>query len=96
MRKIKGTTSTGFQFTIDEEARDDYDLLVALGELDDNPNKPWYIDRVANMLLGKDGFEKLRDHCRGESGRVIATKVAEEITNIFDAIKAGESDTKNS
>lgn len=96
MGKIKGTTSTGFSFEIDEEARNDYDLLIALGELEDNPQKPWYIDRVAKMLLDKDGFEKLRDHCRGKSGRVIATKIAEEITNIFDAIKAGESDTKNS
>lgn len=96
MKKLKGTTATGFSFEIDEEARDDYELLIALGDLEKNPEQLWKMHDVAVTLLGVEGEKKLCEHCRGKSGRVLSSKIAEEIRNIFDVLKDGESDTKNS
>ena len=94
MKKIKGTTPTGFQFTIDEEARDDMEILERLvdmsrGDLTAMPD-------VLLALLGADQKKALYEHCRGKSGRVSSKAVAKELQGIFDATKAGESDTKNS
>ena len=33
MKKLKGTTATGFSFEIDEEARDDMELLERLVDM---------------------------------------------------------------
>ena len=86
---LKGKTDTGFRFSIDEEARDDMELLenlalMAGGDLSVMPN-------TLVMLLGEEQKKKLYDHCRGESGRVSSKKVMAELEDIFN--KAGEADT---
>ena len=94
MKKIKGATVTGFQFTIDEDARDDMEILERLvdmsrGDISAAPD-------VLMSLLGEEQKKALYDHCRGKNGRVSSKKVMEELRNIFDAVKEEESDTKNS
>lgn len=94
MKKIKGTTATGFQFTIDEDARDDMEILERLvdmsrGDLTAMPD-------VLLALLGDDQKKALYEHCRGKNGRVSSKAVATELQGIFEVTKEGESDTKNS
>ena len=45
------------------------------------------LPKLAEQLLGKDQKAKLYDYCRGETGRVSATKVIEELGAIFAAIQ---------
>ena len=94
MKKIKGTTATGFQFTIDEDARDDMEILDRLidmsrGDISAAPD-------VLLALLGEEQKKALYEHCRGKNGRVSSKAVYLELQSIFDVTKAGESDTKNS
>lgn len=93
MKKIKGMTSTGFSFEIDEEARDDMEILERLidmsrGDLTAMPD-------VLIGLLGAEQKKALYEHCRGKSGRVSSKAVFAEVQSIFENTKAGESDTKN-
>jgi len=93
VKKIKGMTSTGFSFEIDEEARDDMEILERLidmsrGDLTAMPD-------VLIGLLGAEQKKALYEHCRGKSGRVSSKAVFAEVQSIFENTKAGESDTKN-
>lgn len=93
VKTITGTTSSGFTFEIDEEARDDMELLEELvamseGRMDKMPG-------VLTSLLGEEQKAALYEHCRGKSGRVSSKRVADELTDIFHNAKSTESDTKN-
>lgn len=90
---LSGKTATGFKFEIDEEARDDMELLDMISALDDG--KLQYVPKVALVLLGKEQKEALYEHCRNEKGRVSAREVIKEMYSIFNVIGNGESDTKN-
>lgn len=86
---IRGTTGSGFDFEIDEDALDDMELLEDLcaldrGELDALP-------AVLGRIIGTDQKKALYDHVRNEKGRVPTTAVVNEIKNIFEAAK----ETKN-
>lgn len=76
-----GTTESGFQYSIDQEVMDDYELLEDLCEVDNgNTGK---ITTVARRLLGNEQLKALKEHLRNENGRVPASKMIEEISQIF-------------
>lgn len=78
---IGGTTESGFQYNIDQEVMDDYELLEDLCEVDNgNAGK---ITTAARRLLGDDQLKALKEHLRNEKGRVPASKMIEEISQIF-------------
>ena len=80
---IKGKTKSGFNYHIDENVLQDYELLEAIAETEKNPI---YITKVVRMLLGDD-VDKLKDHVRDEKGHVSIEKMNAEITEIFEAQK---------
>lgn len=90
---IKGKTASGFAFLIDEEARDDMELLDVIVKLDAGEKQ--YMSEVVERLLGTKQRDKLYDHCRGKSGRVLASKVLAEVSSIFEYIQNNDSDLKN-
>lgn len=95
MAKITGKTKTGFSFSIDEEAKDDIELLEDIVEIEKGAYDA--IPRVVVSLLGEGQKKKLYEHCRNKkTGRVPATKVFAEIENIFNAIEESNSEIKNS
>lgn len=76
-----GTTESGFQYSIDQEVMDDYELLEDLCEVDNgNAGK---ITTAARRILGDDQLKALKEHLRNEKGRVPASKMIEEISQIF-------------
>lgn len=76
-----GTTESGFQYSIDQEVMDDYELLEDLCEVDNgNAGK---ITAAARRLLGNEQLKALKEHLRNENGRVPASKMIEEISQIF-------------
>ena len=87
---ITGKTESGFEFELDEESLDDYELLENLCDLDNGDISK--ITVAANQLLGKEQMNALKEHVRNEKGRVSAAKMIEEIAQIFNS----RSEVKNS
>ena len=54
---IKGKTESGFEFTISEDIKNDYELVENLGELEDNP---LILGKIVNQILGKEQTIKLK------------------------------------
>ena len=78
---IKGKTKSGFEFEIEEEVLDDYEILEDLCAVDNGEvNK---IPKVASNILGEEQMKKLKEHLRGENGRVSASKMGEAIGEIL-------------
>jgi len=77
---IQGKTDTGFEYAIDEEVLNDYELVEVIGEIDENP---FAIAKVVKMLLGKEQQDALKDHCRNENGHVPMQRIEEEIVDIL-------------
>ncbi|WP_413518444.1 hypothetical protein [Carnobacterium maltaromaticum] len=86
---IKGKTQSGFKYEVPKKRLENYELLEAIGELDDNP---LVLTKVVKLLLGKDQTEQLKNHLRTEDGIVPTEKLSEEITEIFQS----QSETKKS
>lgn len=82
MGKLTGVTKSGFTYSISEKNVRNYELLEALGELDTNPLA---LPRVMNLLLGKEGTKKLKDHVRDKDGIVDTEKITAELEDIFKA-----------
>lgn len=86
---MKGKTTSGFEYELDESALDDYELLEELCELDEGDTSK--IISVLNRLLGNEQKERLKEHLRMENGRVPASKMMLEIGEIFNSVKEGKN-----
>lgn len=86
---IKGKTATGFEFELDEEVLDDYELLEALNKIDKG-NGECAVDMV-DRLLGEQQKEKLKEHVRAENGRVSTKILMTEVGEIFKSCNAGKN-----
>lgn len=75
-----GKTSSGFEFELDDEVLDDYELLEMLTELDEGRYDR--VTRTVEKLLGKEQKEKLKEHIR-KDGKVSASEFMNEIAEIF-------------
>jgi hypothetical protein len=86
---IKGKTTSEFEYEISKARLENYELIEALSEVDENP---LLLPKVVNLLLGKDQAIKLKDHLRDSDGLVSSEKLSNEIMEIFQ----NQSETKNS
>lgn len=80
---IKGTTSSGFKFEIDEKQLKNYEFVELISEVDENE---LLMPKILKMLLG-DQVKALKDHVRDEDGIVPIEKMVEEIKDIFGNAK---------
>lgn len=78
---IKGTTTDGFNYEIDEAVYDDWELIEDLASLESGDISATV--RVMKRLLGDQQFAALKEHARDpETGRVktsVVLKVQHEI-----------------
>jgi len=86
---IKGKTKSGFEYKLSEKRLNNYELLEAIAEIEEDP---LIVAKVVNLLLGKEQTSKLKDHVRTKDGLVSTDRMTEEITEIFK----GQDQTKNS
>jgi len=86
---IEGKTKSGFKYKIPEENLNNYELVEALSEVEENP---LLIVKTVNLLLGKEQANKLKEHLRTKNGIVPTDKLSEEIMEIFE----NQKETKNS
>lgn len=78
---IEGKTSTGFEFTISDDIKNDYELIEQLSEFEDNP---LMLTKVVNSILGKDQAKNLKEHVRDENGIVPTDIMVKEVVEIFN------------
>ena len=86
---MKGKTSTGFEFDIEDERLDDMELVDIMAEIDENP---LLMPKLCKMLLGEVQKKRLYDHLRSEDGRVPIEATTNAIQEIFNS----PGDLKNS
>lgn len=86
---IKGTTKSGFQFEIQEEIFDDYELLETLVDADNGDNMA--IFQAIDMILDGTQKDQLKKHVRNEKGRVPASAMVKELIDIMEASNAGKN-----
>ena len=78
-----GKTKSGFEYTLEDEALDDYELLETLQDIDEGEyNK---VTKMVKMLLGDKQRDALKEHIRGKNGRVSAQKLIDEVMEMFSA-----------
>lgn len=71
-------TKSGFSYTLPKNLADDFEYLELVKEAQE---KPLAVIDIAKKLLGEDGYERLKEHCRVD-GRVSTERIVEEITEI--------------
>lgn len=77
---LKGKTPSGFEYEISDENLNNFELLEAMAEIEDDPLQ---VPRVIRLLLGKEGKNRLMDHLRKEDGTVPTDDVANELKEIL-------------
>ena len=82
---ITGKTESGFEFEIADNVGDSYDLLEAIGRMEDGD--AFALPVLCKALLGSAGHKALKDHCR-KDGTVSTEAITHEIVEIFGAVKS--------
>ena len=86
---IKGTTKSGFDYTVQEEALDDYELLEELREIYKG-NTSLVVDAI-EKIIGPEQKEQLKEHVRDEAGRVSIKRMFDEIGEILRGNQEGKN-----
>mgnify|MGYP004553030185 CR=1 FL=1 len=82
---ICGKTASGFEFTLEEEVLDNYELLETLAEIDQgNYGK---LTEMTTLLLGEEQKDSLKEHVRNDKGKISIKKMMDEISEIFKSAK---------
>lgn len=89
---VKGTTSTGFKYSVDPDAIKDMEFIELAAEAEDNG---LVLPKMLVKLLGDKQKKSLYEHVRNKKGRVMADDISNEVTEIFDALKE-DKEAKNS
>lgn len=85
---IKGTTKSGFNFELDDDLFDDFELVELYAKVDKNMI---YLGDLAEKLLGAEQKRALIDHLREKNGKVRTSDVIAALTEIETAIPASKN-----
>lgn len=90
---IRGKTKSGFEFSISEDAFNDYELLELFFKA--NENKIFVVP-LAEKFLGADQKNALMEHLRRPDGKVPIDGMMSALSEIEDAISEKTNALKNS
>jgi hypothetical protein len=85
---IRGKLSSGFEFHLDENIFDDFELVELYAKVAKNPI---WIGDLAERLLGVEQKKALVEHLRKEDGKVHTTDMFNALKEIEDAIPAAKN-----
>lgn len=92
---IEGRTKSGFQYSINDDALDDMELIDALADMDDGEVTSYRY--ALKSLLGEDQRKALYEHIRSKkTGRVSAKAVFTAFVEILNDAKEKSANVKNS
>jgi len=83
---LEGKTENGFNFALNDDAMDDWDLLESLRKIDQG-NEQYIID-AAIQLLGEEQYNNLKEFLRKENGKLNASIMASNIMYIIKNAKS--------
>lgn len=84
---ISGKTTSGFAFSVSQDALDDYELFEGLVALDRKDVTA--VPDVLQRLLGDKQKTALMEHCRDAStGRISNKTIMAELNRIMETVKA--------
>lgn len=82
--RYKGTTSTGFNYDIDQDNMDNMELLEELAKFSES--NPLPLPKICEYLLGAEQKQAFYEHLRKVDGRVSMRRANEEIEEMFTQI----------
>ena len=85
---LKGKTQSGFEFEVQDESLNNYDMIEVLADVDTNA---LLLPKLVNMLLGTEQAKRLTDHLRTDKGNVPLDAISVEIMEIFKSGQAKNS-----
>ena len=85
---IKGTTSLGFNFKIEDNVMDDWTLVEAMSQIEVNPLKAV---EVLQKMLGLKQYEQLKRFVKNKTGQLKSTDM---ITQLNDIMSTNEETKK--
>jgi|SRR5690625_3688100 len=81
---LKGTTESGFEYVVEKETLDDWELFEMMSEMEE---RPFLLNNIITTLLGKKQKEKLKDHLRNENGKIPMQEMGKVLEEIFNQHK---------
>ena len=85
---IRGKLSSGFEFHLDENIFDDFELVELYAKVAKNPI---WIGDLAERLLGAEQKKALIEHLRDKDGKVHTIDVMNALKEIEEAIPAAKN-----
>lgn len=85
---IRGKLSSGFEFHLDENIFDDFELVELYAKVAKNPI---WVGDLAERLLGTEQKKALVEHLRKEDGKVHTTDMFNALKEIEGAIPAAKN-----
>lgn len=89
---MKGKTHTGFNFEIAPDALEDVETLEMLAKVQNGDGLKLF--NVLERLLGLEQKDKLYEHIRNETGKVMINDLAAELEDIMSSLSE-DADSKN-
>lgn len=86
---VKGKTESGFEYELEDDILDDYELLELLHKVDGG-DSGLIVDMV-DKLLGTEQKNRLKDHIRNEAGKVSAKLLLKEVSEILSSNNPGKN-----
>lgn len=86
---MKGKTSTGFEFDINENLKKDWRVVKAIAQADsdDASDKLKGYTSLVTLLLGKKGEKDLENHVMTSDGIVPLEAINSEVIDMIRALK---------
>lgn len=91
---MKGKTSSGFKFEVDDRIIDDWRLLEAVSDTtsEDSIVQMNGLVKCIRLMLGDKGLKDLKEHiAKSNDGYIPSTQMNAEVTDIMNACKAKNS-----
>ncbi|MCZ2855904.1 hypothetical protein [uncultured Dubosiella sp.] len=81
-------TKSGFEFKIDKDRLDDWELIERMANISDEDPKGYMTMMID--ILGNDQYVALKEHLRTKEGRVRITSMRREMDEIFGDVDFAE------
>ena len=91
MAVVKGKTKTGFEFELNSDLIDDYEVLEMYEDIKDTGLGA---RKLLTRLIGEDGYIRLKEHCRKKDGTISAKRIGHEMNDIMST-NVGDTEPKN-
>ena len=86
---MKGTTSSGFEYEINEAIVKDWRFAkaIALADREDETDKLSGYTKMVQLLLGKEGEQKLEKHVMTEDGMIPLKSINREVLEMMRTLR---------